>query len=98
MRRWIAVHLVWGVALPRVVFGQVAPPKLEFEVATVRLAAPLAAGEVTRRQGGPGTQDPERISYRNAVFSAVLRQAFGLGFDTSQLSGPAWIDTQRVDI
>jgi uncharacterized protein (TIGR03435 family) len=98
MRRQIVI----GSLVARVLFGQTgaqpAGEKLAFEVASVRLAAPLAAGEVTRRQGGPGTQDPERISYRNPVFSALLRQGFGLDFDTSQLSGPAWIDTQRVDI
>ena len=98
MRRQIVI----GSLVARVVFGQTdaqpAREKLAFEVASVRLAAPLAAGEVTRRQGGPGTQDPERISYRNGGFSALLMLGFGLDFDTSQLSGPALIDTQRVNM
>jgi hypothetical protein len=40
-------------------------PKFEFEVASVRPSGPLEGGatETMRMTGGPGTDDPERITY-----------------------------------
>lgn len=86
--------LLAGLVLASGIFGQ----KLEFEVASVRTAAPLGQGEVTRKQGGPGTQDPERMTYRSVAIRGLLMQAFGFDFDQSQVTGPAWIDTEHLDI
>lgn len=71
-----------------------APPKLEFEVATVKPAAPLT-GRVTPR-GGPGTADPEHIHFTFLSMKNLLMSAYSLPIN--QVFGPAWIDSERYDI
>lgn len=82
-----------------------APPttRLEFEVATVKLAAPPAltappgGGPRPGQQGGgPGTADPERVRYRSMTLQTLLVNAYGL--PVSQITGPAWIESERYDI
>jgi len=95
MRRLITLFvaclplLVGGVA-----FTQGAP---EFEVASVKLAAPQTGdGVFVGVRGGPGTQDPTRITYVNESFRNLVMEAYGVR--AYQVSGPGWIDTQRYDI
>lgn len=76
-----------------------APPKFEFEVASVRASAPRVPGQrpaLATRRGGPGTPDPGRISYSNQPLSDILADAFGVYWN--QISGPDWIATDRYDI
>jgi uncharacterized protein (TIGR03435 family) len=83
-----------------------APPKLEFEVASVKPSAPAAApGETARRElsgvsviGGPGTRFPDRFTFNGATLRALLFRAYGLVDMQQQISGPAWIGTERYAV
>jgi uncharacterized protein (TIGR03435 family) len=68
----------------------------EFEVASVKLAAPQTGGGVfVGVRGGPGTKDPTRINYVNESLRNLLTEAYGVRL--YQVSGPDWIDTERYD-
>ncbi len=73
-------------------FGQDA--KTHFEVASVRPAAPQQNGMGTR--GGPGSPDPERMTYTNVNLRVLLDRAYDVLDD--QISGPPWLATERYDI
>jgi uncharacterized protein (TIGR03435 family) len=74
-----------------------AQDRLEFEVASVKPAAPQAGGRVLiGRQGGPGTPDPTRITYTNTALKQFIAVAYNL--KPYQLTGPDWLDTERFDI
>src|ERR1700722_3983486 len=87
-------------------FAQTTAATPSFEVATIKPAAPpatsMGAGGGMRfairmgAQGGPGTSDPGQITYSNLPLKNLLVNAFGV--KTYQISGPAWIDTERFDI
>jgi uncharacterized protein (TIGR03435 family) len=74
---------------------------LSFEAASVR----VAASEPPRRPmpargdllGGPGTDDPNRITYTWVSMSSILVQAFGFGGDRL-LNLPEWADHDRFDL
>jgi uncharacterized protein (TIGR03435 family) len=88
---WIP-FLVAGVAL-----AQELRRSTEFEVASVKLAAPQTGGGVfVGVRGGPGTKDPTRINYVNESLRNLLTEAYGVR--AYQVSGPDWIDTERYDI
>jgi uncharacterized protein (TIGR03435 family) len=97
MRKVIAV--IWCV-LPGcgIAFGQPADFSLSFEVASVKLAAPPAAGgrSGSAMRGGPGSNDPEQITYTYATLRSVLLKAYDV--KTFQLTGPAWLDSEHYDI
>lgn len=63
-----------------------------FDVATVR----LSGGGLTSYKGGPGTDDPERLTIRNYDLKTLLVIAFDL--KKFQIAGPGWIDTTHYDI
>jgi len=83
--------LVAGAAL-----AQNASQSLEFEVASVKLAAPQMGGTFVGVRGGPGTQDSTRITYVNESLRNLLTEAYAVR--DYQVSGPDWIDAQRFDI
>lgn len=76
--------------------GAFAQSRLEFEAASVRPAAPAAPNEVFSMQGGPGSSDPGRISFRGEPLENLLLFAFSLQPD--RLEGPGWLQSQRFDI
>ncbi len=51
-------------------------------------------GEIS---GGPGTDNPTRITYQWATMSSILVGAFGLGGDRL-LGVPGWADVDRFDL
>jgi uncharacterized protein (TIGR03435 family) len=69
------------------------PAKLEFEVATVKPAV-LPTGPSPRV--GPGTADPSRVNYAYASMKNLLMAAYDMKIN--QITGPAWIDSNRYDI
>jgi uncharacterized protein (TIGR03435 family) len=78
-------------------FAQDSRPSTEFEVASVKPAAPQTGGGVfVGVRGGPGTQDSTRITYVNESLRNLLTEAYGVR--AYQVSGPDWIDTERYDI
>jgi uncharacterized protein (TIGR03435 family) len=80
-----------------IAFGQAAPP-LEFEVASVKPAAPLGGRGPIRLppRGGPGTADPGRMNFVSISLKNLLMTAYGVKI--YQVSGPSWLDTERYDI
>jgi uncharacterized protein (TIGR03435 family) len=79
------------------VFAQDTRPSPEFEVASVKLAAPqTGGGAFVGIRRGPGTQDATRITYVNESLRNLLTEAYGV--KAWQVAGPDWIDTERYDI
>lgn len=71
------------------------PGSVRFEVASVKLALHDENARPSMR-GGPGTPEPERITYEQVTFSRVLCRIYGFDFD--QISGPSWLGTERYTI
>jgi uncharacterized protein (TIGR03435 family) len=70
--------------------------RLTFEVASVRYAG---SGELDGRsalRGGPGTDDPETITWKRQPLSRLLVVAFDVDFD--QISGPEWLGSTFYDV
>jgi uncharacterized protein (TIGR03435 family) len=90
----LVVLACWGAQ------GQSAGAQPEFEVASVKLAVPPAPGGTVilsfGAKGGPGTSDPERVSYRRMSLSELAIDAYAI--KRFQLSGPSWLDSERFDI
>lgn len=76
------------------------PARLEFEVASVKPAAPPSGGRgaFIGSRGGPGTDDPGRISYTGFPLQALITAAYQI--KAYQLSGPAFMNDfeSRFDI
>jgi uncharacterized protein (TIGR03435 family) len=75
-----------------------ADTRLAFEVASVRPAAPMPPGQMTvGSRGGPGTNDPGRITYTNVTIINLLLRAYDVKYN--QISGgPGWLENERFDI
>ncbi len=71
-----------------------------FEVASIKkaeLPQPGGRGMVMfGRRGGPGTDDPGRITWSGASLKAILGTAYDV--KAYQINGPDWLDTERFDI
>jgi uncharacterized protein (TIGR03435 family) len=73
----------------------------KFEVASVKPAGPAHDGPYIYR-GGPGTADPERITYERIGLLSLIQRAYSptAGYDAlhaldfDQLVGPAWLSTE----
>jgi uncharacterized protein (TIGR03435 family) len=76
-------------------YGLLAQQKLEFEVATIKPTDPDRRGAV-RSTGGPGSADPERLSYPDITLRNLLLLAYEL--PPGQLAGPDWLYDTRFDI
>jgi uncharacterized protein (TIGR03435 family) len=79
-------------------FGQLSET-LTFEVASVKPSDPVPPnGRVFfgPPRGGPGTQDPTRITWTYATLNNFLMMAYDV--PSYQLSGPDWLGTQRYDV
>ncbi|HLH43019.1 MAG TPA: TIGR03435 family protein [Bryobacteraceae bacterium] len=87
---------VMGILFCHAAFGQAAG-KLEFEAATVKPTAPLGNGAIViGGKGGPGSADPGRINYNGLPLKMLLATAYGV--KPYQISGPAWLDSERFDV
>jgi len=80
------------------VFAQDSLSRPEFEVASVRPAAPDPPGEALPGifRGGPGTSDPGTFTVRFVLLRDLLRRAYGLR--TFQVVGPAWVNNTHYDL
>jgi uncharacterized protein (TIGR03435 family) len=94
----------WMAAVCSLAFGQAAgdgkraEAKLEFEVASVKPAAPQTPDRMMMGiGGGPGSNDPGRMTITNLTLRDLVTFAYGV--KRSQISGgPGWLDTERFDI
>ena len=66
-----------------------------FEVASVNSAAEKRFG---RFSGGPGSSDPERITYESTTLEILIRNAYKLEPYPFQISGPAWLTTEWYSV
>lgn len=77
--------------------AQTAPEKLEFEVASVKPAAPYEPGRGwSMARGGPGSNDPTRITYTNLSLHNLLMNAYEMR--PYQVLGPVWMTSQNYDV
>jgi bla regulator protein blaR1 len=72
-------------------FGQDAPKRLEFEVASIKPADPNTRGSHLRLEAG------ERFTAQNVNLRQLITTAYEIQ-DFQLTGGPDWIDTQRWDI
>ena len=106
MRTFVAVSLI--AIVPRFVYAQAAVETLRFEAASVRPvgAQTRFAGNIT---GGPGSNDPERITFSGVPMMRLLMSAYGIpvgmgspvrrfGPFSDQILGPAWMESDCYDI
>jgi uncharacterized protein (TIGR03435 family) len=87
-KRLCGIVVTFVVAVTRLAAQPAAAPR--FEVASVKVSAP---GTQMKRRGGPGTGEPERITYRNFPLSPVIQTAYGMN-----VLGPDWLPYDRFDI
>jgi uncharacterized protein (TIGR03435 family) len=78
---------------PNALYSQ-APPKLEFEVASVRPSGPVPPGARGGR-GGLIPNSPDRLTYERVLFRTLLMDAYGVERD--QIKGPGWATADAVD-
>lgn len=69
-----------------------------FEVATVKKADEPQPGKPVffGRRGGPGTDDPGRITWSGVNLRTLLMTAYDV--KSYQITGPDWIDSERYEI
>ena len=85
------------------------PTPTNFEAASVKPTDPKSAPANSARdaqatlRGGPGTNDPGRISYANITLQSLLITAYGANCkvqadECDQIVGPPWLRSNRYDI
>jgi uncharacterized protein (TIGR03435 family) len=80
-----------------IALGQQPNPKLTFEVASVKPAAPQPVARLRgSADGGPGTPAPGRIRFNDMPLRVLIMRAYDV--QNFQISGPSWMDSQRFDI
>ena len=74
------------------------PQGPSFEVATIKKADEPQPGKPIffGRRGGPGTDDPGRITWSNVNLRTLLTTAYDV--KPYQITGPDWIDSERYEI
>jgi uncharacterized protein (TIGR03435 family) len=89
----LAALSCWGA------WAQPAAETPAFEVASVKPSPPPDPNTgyvVSKRSGGPGTQDPTRAEYRNYSLEGLVERAYDLS--PRQISGPDWMKLENFDI
>ena len=78
-------------------FGQTAEPLPSFEVASIKPAAPMAAGRIMiGSRGGPGTPDPGQWTFTNMSLRDLIQNAYDV--KAWQVTGPDWLESARFDV
>lgn len=68
-----------------------------FEVSSVkRLDPDSGAPGSNRMRGGPGTDDPGRITFASVTMRRLLSAAYAVDMD--RISGPGWLDSERYSV
>ena len=87
--QWTVLACMLGAS----VFAQ-SSTTLGFEAVSVKVSTSQAVRGSMR--GGPGTNDPGRISFTNVTLFNVILHAYDLM--AFQLSAPEWVSSRRYDI
>jgi uncharacterized protein (TIGR03435 family) len=78
-------------------YGQPLNAQPAFEVASVKQSPPPPrSGMMVGRFGGPGSNDPTRVTFQNFDLSGLVTVAYGV--DYYQLSAPSWLQDTRFDV
>jgi uncharacterized protein (TIGR03435 family) len=68
-----------------------------FEVASVKRLDPDSGSPGSNRmRGGPGTDDPGRITFPSVTMRRLLSAAYGVDLD--RILGPGWLDSERYSV
>ncbi|HVW08044.1 MAG TPA: TIGR03435 family protein [Bryobacteraceae bacterium] len=72
--------------------------KLEFEAASLKPSAPPDGKMMFMNggRGGPGSNDPTRITFTNATLAQFVTRAYNI--KNYQLSAPDWLNQERFDL
>jgi uncharacterized protein (TIGR03435 family) len=84
----------------RGVWAQPAAGTTTFEVASVKPSPPPDPSTgiiVTSVRGGPGSNDPTRIDYRNISLTGLIGRAYHVN-TIWQLSAPEWMVVEKYDV
>ena len=92
--RTVAAFVLLLASGSRLAFSEDAS-NLKFEVASVRPAV-RNSDAPSFMHGGPGTPDPEWITYQRQSLMRLLHAAYDLDFD--QLSGPGWLGEELYNV
>jgi uncharacterized protein (TIGR03435 family) len=81
------IRVIASALLCTAAFGQAPDARPAFEVASVRPAGPPGQGPPIPGllQGGPGTNDPDRITDNRVTLQRLIREAYGVDFDQIQV-------------
>jgi uncharacterized protein (TIGR03435 family) len=75
-------------------YGQSANSQPAFEVASIKPSALTGRGPfITRMDGGPGTDDPSRVTIEHYMLVGLIAAAYRV--ETYQVSGPSWLENGR---
>jgi uncharacterized protein (TIGR03435 family) len=93
----MAAPIVFGFLISFPALSQT-PSQTTFEVASIKVAPPPEQGRgfSSRRQGGPGTPDPELYSCSNCPFLTLIQQAFDLPY--YQIAGIDGVGDHLYDV
>jgi uncharacterized protein (TIGR03435 family) len=84
--------LAFAFLAATVAFAQSKPT---FDAASVKPQDPSVPRTGAKWRGGPGTNDPGRITYNHVEMRDLLMQAYGVGWD--QIAGPKWVNDPSTD-
>ena len=95
MRTAAGVSLI--LAMAGGAFGQTEASGPAFEVASVKVSAPLPVGVMTFRLGSlPVSKDPGRVDYQGVTLKNLIARAYDV--KDYQIEGPQWLDGERYDV
>ena len=95
LRMFTRVHCLTAASFAAAAFALGGAMLQEFEVASVKSAAApdQRKGHI---HGGPGTDDPVRITITNYSLKVLLQKVYRL--ETYQYKGPEWMASEKYDI
>ena len=69
----------------------------EFEVASIKPAAPMMPGRMmVGLRGGPGTPSPGQMTFINVSLAQIIQRAYDV--KSYQISGPDWMSSARFNL
>ncbi len=93
------MRIIWATVLVGAFALAQDPAKLEFEVASVKPAAPPGGrGGLIGMRGGPGTNDPTRLQYNGMPLKMLVVNAYDV--KPYQVNAPGWMGSfdARFDV
>jgi hypothetical protein len=94
MKLALAAALCLFLLLAQPLAAQAPDSKLTFEVASVKPTGEVVPGRMLAPLGGPGTDDPGRISWPRTTLFFMMEEAYDVTAD--QITGLNWLNTAGV--